>query len=229
MALGEFEQLIVEHQARRRDVVEDVLEQLWAVCQRVEVTGTLRRAGAHTDRLEFLCVPKMEEQVVQRGLPGMAQDVTVPCDRLTEMLETGVVGWALQPEPDGVAEALKMLAYKVVVDVFDVIIYRCPTLAQWGVLQVMCTGPEGITDRLAQWALLRSKFIEDYRVHGHMSFQKRVPCNMGERCALIEQTLEEEQAFAALGLEYIAPEVRTLAAWKVAEKKALGLSERARY
>ena len=179
--------------AQAEHLAAELVELLTGYCERIEIVGSIRRRTATVGDIELLMIPTTEEDL-QYDLFGevIARPLLNVLDiHLDTLLAEGVLG---QREPRRWGPRYKAATYRgFAVDLFSAI-----EPAQWGVLQVIRTGPAKFSHRLVTSEKQGGWCPEGCRFWSGAFWRN------GE--LLITPT--ERDVFAAVGRDYVPPDAR---------------------
>jgi DNA polymerase/3'-5' exonuclease PolX len=186
-------------------IAEEVRALLAPACERLEVAGSIRRKRPDVADVELVAVPKTAP--ARLDLFGTAVgERDLLHERCERLLEAGTLAHRLGGDGKrAFGPRFKRLRYRGLAGALPLDLFSVRAPAQWGAIFAIRTGSAGFTNRLVAsrvrfpgWGLL--------------------PAGLRERegalwagGSLLE-TPEEDDFFAALGLEWLPPEQRTDAA-----------------
>jgi DNA polymerase/3'-5' exonuclease PolX len=204
--------------AEAERIAKDILAWLAPVVERAEIAGSIRRRKPEVSDIEIVCVPKIEETVLD--LFGQATDTRNMVDELaTDGLcdsSTHNGGRLLDVRLDknrrqALGSRYKRLMWiidqdpgEVALDLFSV--FRP---AAWGVIMAIRTGPAEFSQRLVTQ---RSKggLLPDHMSvkDGDLMIDPNVSAMEHRAWMLLRDQVEERDFFEAIGLDWIEPEAR---------------------
>lgn len=211
---------------KARKVAQEITNLLSPYCHEIIVCGSIRRGKRDRIKdIDLVLLPIIHQIERQPSLmPGFEGEHVATTNQLTEHLNSreqidvgieivsvGVTRHTLFHQEQGV----------------DVELYCVTDRRQLGVAVAFRTGPAEFSARLAAFPHYLHWHITNQVLHKHDRTGKpgaRVECKKGLACPLIEKTPEEADLFSALGLPYMAPEVRTPGLLIEGERIALNLS-----
>jgi DNA polymerase/3'-5' exonuclease PolX len=160
---------------------------LTASCERIEVVGSVRRGESIVHDVELLLEPKTRTEVVD--LFGTTESVSLFEEKYADAARRG----AITPIMGGAR--LKRFLFRGV----SCELFICIPPSQWGLAQVVRTGPASFNYRL----------VTPQRLGGWLPDRLHVQnlCIQGPLGAVIA-TATEADVFAVLGREFIDPEAR---------------------
>jgi DNA polymerase/3'-5' exonuclease PolX len=169
----------------------EIVSLLAPYCERLEIVGSIRRRKADIGDVEILAIPRFQEwaSATLFGDPERVNTLDCFCRGL-------LTGFVFNPRGRGAfGERYKQLEYKG----FAMDLFSCLPPAQWGVLQVIRTGPADFSHRLVKdrryggmlppWAVVREGAI-------------------WHRDGALQETPTEADVFRMLGVEFVPPEAR---------------------
>ena len=182
--------------ARAETLATELMIGLRRYCERIEIAGSIRRRRPDVHDIELVCIPRREPLLVD-----FFGQVVGYRDQLHEFVEQAVAAGRLEHRLDkngrpAFGEKYKRLQFKGIgLDLFSVI-----EPAQFGMIFVIRTGSADFTHRL----------VTQQRFGGLLPnyWSVRDGALWNERGELIT-TPEEADVFTALGMDWIAPEVRS--------------------
>lgn len=178
-----------------RLLADEVVALLEPSCDRIAVAGSIRRRRPDVGDVEIVCLPRYE--VIQADLfaPGEGLNRDLLTARCSDLLADGTL--AHRPDVNGhpaFGAKFKRLLYRgVPLDLFS------PLPECWGVVFCIRTGPAEFSHRL----------VTPRRQGGLLPGWLRVSEGRIWRAQTALRTPEEEDVFAAIGLDWIPPEKRT--------------------
>lgn len=166
-------------------------------CERLEVLGSIRRGRPDCGDIELLAIPKTSAELV-RDLFGDPIE-----KRLTSLLEHQLAallanGDIEKRQPIRWGERYKAFLF----DGFPVDLFICRPPAQWGVLSIIRTGSNEFCKRLV------TPVEKGGLCPRGLMFQGGALWRLEKGGAVMVETPEETDVFAALGLRYVEPSVR---------------------
>lgn len=172
---------------------------------RVEIAGSIRRRKPEVKDIEIVCLAKLGEPSKDMfGAPVSNWPVNLTLEALPQVLNA--TGWQIGSKN---GERYKQLVHSERLIKLDLFI--TPDPAEWGLLYLIRTGSAKFNQAFMSYVIRRGMHVTGNRLHGHGKLWvagKWKACEKGSSCPLIVATLEEEAAFKAVGLDYIAPEER---------------------
>jgi DNA polymerase/3'-5' exonuclease PolX len=184
-------------------LAQDLLENLSAGCERIEIAGSIRRGKANPKDIELVCIPKPGKPLLNLFGEPTGEAVSLFDSCLEAVFLTPALGWIFDAELPRNGPRYKRLRHMpsgVCCDLF------LTTTESWGVIFAIRTGDAEFSKELVTRALRRGMKVDEgrlWKVHRD-----------GTRDVI--PTPDETAYFAALGLPYIEPAERTLAAWQLA-------------
>lgn len=182
--------------ARAAEWANHFAARLAPVCERVLVAGSIRRRKPEVGDVEVVCVPRIEQIATPGDLftgPGVVER-----DLLLAELDRLVADRALYIGP---RQGPRFRQYRVPpLDgaCLDLFVVRPP--AQWGAIVAIRTGPADYS----QWLVTHARRRGLVQVQGHLEKDGFIAPG-GQR---VIDTPTEESFFDALGLDWVAPELR---------------------
>jgi DNA polymerase/3'-5' exonuclease PolX len=227
-------------------VLEDVIHELTPYTDQIEIAGELRREEESIWMIEVIILPAIENVCLQRDMFGPDKSVTYQKNLLDEWLMTLAVEnmvldpkkpWARANDVENhddingqILRRTKPLFHFTGNGTVRINLIVLDHIDQMGAALALGTGPKRIADRIERFAWMKRMSIQDLYLHGHAgSTKENHICSSGNDCILIRPCQTEEDLFEKLGLEYIHPRIRTNKKMQAAERKALGLTEAARW
>lgn len=188
--------------AEATEMANAIVTMLRSCCERIEIAGSIRRKCDTVGDIEIVCVPKIEP-----GQPDMFGDATSDSNLLDIEIATllgcaGAIAHRLDKNGRrSCGPRYKRLTYNgFPLDLFSVL-----PPAQWGVIMAIRTGPAEFSKRLVTaqpfgWMPVTNRVRDGvlWRVD---------PADVSAFLNVID-TPEEKDFFAAIGLDWIAPEDR---------------------
>lgn len=189
--------------AEAQALAERLVSELQDVCEQITTAGSIRRQKATVGDLEIVCVPKIE--IVMGGLfEDQPEEADLLEARIWEMWEDGVI----KPRIDkngrrAVGKRYRRLLYHdVALDLFS------PSAESYGAILAIRTGPAEYSHLFVTPRSQRGLMPDHLRMQ-EGALRYRVS---GE----VIPTPTEESFFAALGLPFLDPPARSLAAVRAA-------------
>jgi DNA polymerase/3'-5' exonuclease PolX len=178
---------------RARKLGEDLIERLRPTCARIEIAGSIRRGKPEVKDIEIVAMPILKPPLPRFGDKAVFK---TPLDKLiAAMLVDGVVA----AKNGAKYKQIEIMDGNMLVIKVDLFLVTPP--AQWGVIQVIRTGPA----EFSQWMVTpKSKggaLTNGYHVEGG--------CVVHDMQADYRISMPEEiNFFAFCGLEWVEPRER---------------------
>lgn len=208
---------------KARSIAEGIRAGISPYCKRVEIVGSIRRGEKEVKDIDMLALVEVKKRKLQGSMFGVpsAFDEVDPLRRHLEgcvvfLSEGGhVEGFSIE-EATVTIESVgpKQIKLKVWTnrnEVMKVDLWTVYDVERWGGAMAIRTGPWQFSKALVTHALYRHTHVVEYLVHTHEKTGRpgaRGECNRDLECKLIADTDTEEKFFHALGLPYMAPELR---------------------
>lgn len=170
------------------ETAQALIDALRGSCERCEVVGSVRRKKPIVHDVELLLEPKTETQVID--LFGTTETVSLFEERYAALVGGGVI----QPVIGGFR--LKRFIFRET----PCELFVCIPPSQWGLAQVIRTGPADLSHRLVTQRRLGGLCPDHYRVHD-LGFY-----GPGDRLA---PTPDERSVFASVNEPFTDPEARS--------------------
>lgn len=194
------------------EIAKSLIDILAPGCERVEIAGSLRRGKTNPKDIEIVAIPSITERPI-RDMFGVEYD-SESFNHLEAVLYTACLGdWAydLTVKRNGPRYKRLRHASGIACDLFIADVRR------WGAIYAIRTGPGEFSQTLVTRAHKLGMFVDGGLLHHHRRAYREtgdghatipLPCEKGEACPLVIPTLTEEAFFSALGVRWIAPELR---------------------
>jgi DNA polymerase/3'-5' exonuclease PolX len=183
-------------------IAEEVRALLAPACERLEVAGSIRRKRPDVGDVELVAVPKTAPALLDLFGTAVGERDLLH-ERCERLLEAGTLAHRLGGDGKrAFGPRFKRLLYRGPAGTLPLDLFSVRAPAQWGAIFAIRTGPAGFTNRLVAsrvrfpgWGLLPAGLREHEGA-------------LWDGGRLLE-TPEEDDFFAALGLEWLPPEQRT--------------------
>lgn len=189
--------------AEAQVLADELLELLRPACERIEISGSIRRQRPDVADVELVVIPRIDKVEMERDMFGGV--VWVPVDYLEracdELLSSGVLEYRLDVNGrKSWGSDLKKGLYRG----FGVDICSA-TPETWGVTLAIRTGPAKFSERLVTPRSQQGFCPSHLRFQGWRVRRR----DTGEPL----ETPEEADVFAALKIEYLEPHERSDTRW----------------
>lgn len=189
--------------AKAEGVAQDLVRTISAVCERVQIAGSIRRRKPEVGDIELVCLPKYIDISPSSAQPDMFRPVVSPCDTLTkhscldawvfDAIEQGL----FRPRPDArnrptLGPLNKLLVHVetgIAVDIFTA------TPENFGMSLFVRTGP-------AEWNIRAMAVFRRLGMRGHAYGGVSLGNGREVSCPT------EQQVFDLLGWPWVGPEDR---------------------
>lgn len=173
--------------AQAQETAQALIDALGDSCERIKVVGSVRRGKATVHDVELLLEPRTQTQVID--LFGTTEHISLFERRYADMER-----WNIVKPVIGGARLKRFWFREIPCELFI-----CIPPSQWGLAQVIRTGPAEFSHRLVTlrtyggW-LPSGLYVKDLCIH--------------EADGTVIPTPTEEAVFKVLGRDYIEPEAR---------------------
>lgn len=193
-------------------VANALIEILRPGCERIEMAGSIRRGKPDPKDIEIVAIPCLMNQFETDMFGNPYNFETV--NHLETAIYTACLGdWAYDSTVKRNGPRYKRLKHHsgIACDLFITDAWR------WGAIYTIRTGPAEFSQMLVMRAHKLGMFVDNGLLHQHRrAYQETedghatipLPCPKGDACPLIIPTPTEEKFFAALKVDWIAPEIR---------------------
>lgn len=179
-----------------RELAEAVTALIGPACERVAIVGSIRRKAVSIGDIEILCIPKFE--AAGEDLFGNTTEKVNMLDQLVQqLLSAGTFTHRLDVNgrPSCGHRYKRLLFEDVGLDLFS-----CLPPAQWGVLELIRTGPADYSHEFVKQRKEGGKVLPPgYRIHEGQLLNER---------GQVIPTPTERSLFAAVNKPYLAAECR---------------------
>lgn len=194
------------------EIAHSLVATLSPGCERIEIAGSLRRGKANPKDIEIVAIPHVTKSPI-RDMFGNEYD-SEECNHLEAAIYTACLGdWAYDMAVKRNGPRYKRLRHisGIACDLF------ITDARRWGAIYTIRTGPGEFSQMLVSRARRLGMFVDEGLLHNHRRAYREtwdgrtnipLPCEKGDACPLIIPTPTEESFFAALKVDWIAPELR---------------------
>ncbi|MBI5035612.1 MAG: hypothetical protein HZB51_34400 [Chloroflexi bacterium] len=190
--------------AQARHIAEEWKERFTPTCEHIEIAGSVRREKPECHDIDLVAIPKMVTTVVQADLFGSSQSISVSA------LDAVIIEQINLGNLRGIkgGDRHKQLAVcKGKSDRINLELWLVLPPAQWGAQFIIRTGPSDFSHWLVTAKRYGGAMPSNLKEKDGALWQVSKDENDHEVLELIE-TPTEESYFAALGLDFIPPQLR---------------------